>query len=415
MSGRGRQALTVVAMLVAMVSLSGCVKGCDVVSKHEISASKDPVKVGENVTLDAHVLMRTYGDFEIDSHWLIGGSPPTGAEHKAGLSNDWHFGLSRTFARAETVRITNVLDVVQTTGVFAGHDSFGASVAQYDLIVEGNAASQPPLASFTATPNPAKPEQTIALDASASYDPDGEVVQYEWDLDGDGVYETDGGSEPTQETGWSSEGQHEVGLRVTDNDDKQGTTAGTLFVQAMPRLAPRATAGSAGLVPLSRRKAHLIQLGGYRQTDPGSYSLTGDELLLTGRKAEGKLPAGPFPKKLRRGKKKVRWAGSLDLEHSISDETYRLRGVALAAFPAGGLACMGIKVGVPASGRPSGKLHVIAGSGRAAKLRGSARGRGTLQDGVPALRGKTSFRFGKTRNRGMNRFGCKQLKRDLLG
>ncbi len=55
--------------------------------------------------------------------------------------------------------------------------------------------NQAPTASFTATPNPAPTGSSIALDASGSSDPDGTIAKYEWDLDGNGSYETSTGDD----------------------------------------------------------------------------------------------------------------------------------------------------------------------------------------------------------------------------
>ena len=55
----------------------------------------------------------------------------------------------------------------------------------------------PPTASFTATPNPVKPQPgRSTFNASAPPTPDGTIVKYEWDLDGDGTYETRHGHDP---------------------------------------------------------------------------------------------------------------------------------------------------------------------------------------------------------------------------
>jgi hypothetical protein len=53
----------------------------------------------------------------------------------------------------------------------------------------------PPTASFTA-PAAAMSLDEVVLDASTSSDADGTIVRYEWDLDGNGVVETDGGTNP---------------------------------------------------------------------------------------------------------------------------------------------------------------------------------------------------------------------------
>ena len=54
-----------------------------------------------------------------------------------------------------------------------------------------------PQASFTASPNPVTTNAQVNFDASASSDPDGTIVKYEWDLDGNGSYETNTGTTPT--------------------------------------------------------------------------------------------------------------------------------------------------------------------------------------------------------------------------
>jgi YD repeat-containing protein len=85
-------------------------------------------------------------------------------------------------------------------------------------------ANQAPTASFTATPNPAVLGQTTQFNASASSDPDGTIAKYEWDLDGDGTYETDTGTTKTTSKQYAAPGTTTVGLRVTDNGGKTATT-----------------------------------------------------------------------------------------------------------------------------------------------------------------------------------------------
>ncbi len=91
-------------------------------------------------------------------------------------------------------------------------------------------AQQPPTASFTASPNPASSGQTVSFDASASRDPDGAIAKYEWDLDGNGTYETDTGTTPTATRAYTSVGEVPVGLRVTDGDGMTGTTTVPVYV-----------------------------------------------------------------------------------------------------------------------------------------------------------------------------------------
>ncbi len=82
---------------------------------------------------------------------------------------------------------------------------------------------QVPTASFTANPNPATVGGSIHYDASGSTDPDGSIVKYEWDLDGNGSFETDTGATAAADRVYGAAGSFEVGLRVTDNGGSTAT------------------------------------------------------------------------------------------------------------------------------------------------------------------------------------------------
>ena len=79
------------------------------------------------------------------------------------------------------------------------------------------APTRPPNAGFTVSPNPTKTDQAVTFNASASSDPDGTIAKYEWDLDGNGTYETNTGTNPTVTHTYTAEGEFDVRLRVTDN------------------------------------------------------------------------------------------------------------------------------------------------------------------------------------------------------
>jgi PKD repeat protein len=106
----------------------------------------------------------------------------------------------------------------------------GTIAQHYNLIVENKA----PAASFTATPNPVQTHNPVSFDASASNDPDGTVAKYEWDLDGNGSYETNTGTTPTVSQSYLSKGSVDVGLRVTDNRGSSATTTRAVTVQNSP-------------------------------------------------------------------------------------------------------------------------------------------------------------------------------------
>ena len=86
-----------------------------------------------------------------------------------------------------------------------------------------------PIPSFTTNPIPATVGADIRF-AGAAIDPDGSVTRYEWDLDGDGTYETDSGTTPTVFAGALAAGivqyrtaqKVSVGVRVTDDEGFHG-------------------------------------------------------------------------------------------------------------------------------------------------------------------------------------------------
>ena len=67
------------------------------------------------------------------------------------------------------------------------------------------------------------------LDASGSRDSDGKIVNYSWDLDGNGSIETNGGSKSVLRHKFSA-GVHHVTVRVTDNKGKRAYATRTVRV-----------------------------------------------------------------------------------------------------------------------------------------------------------------------------------------
>lgn len=85
-------------------------------------------------------------------------------------------------------------------------------------------------ASFTISPNPVLAGRLVSLDASASGNAARPIAKYEWDLDGNGSYETNNGSNPVLQQIYPDAGTFNVGLRVTDKDGATATTTGELKV-----------------------------------------------------------------------------------------------------------------------------------------------------------------------------------------
>ena len=74
----------------------------------------------------------------------------------------------------------------------------------------------------------------MTLDGAGSTDPDGTIAKYEWDLDGNGTYETDTGTTPTTTHQPTRPRAADVGLRVTDNGGATATTTRTVTSRTGP-------------------------------------------------------------------------------------------------------------------------------------------------------------------------------------
>ena len=136
----------------------------------------------------------------------------------------WNFGDGSTVATGATTSHT-----YSTAGSFAVTltvtDSKGAAGSTTRTItVTANTA---PTASFTATPTSGFAPLTVALDASASRDPDGSIANYEWTF-GDGA---SGTGVSTQHT-FLTAGTLQVTLKVTDDRGGVGTAVQSVTVTA---------------------------------------------------------------------------------------------------------------------------------------------------------------------------------------
>ncbi len=89
-----------------------------------------------------------------------------------------------------------------------------------DYLLSGSfAAGSLPVARLTANPNYGNTPLLVNFNASASSDPDGgAIVKYEWDFDGDGVFDLDSGNDPTIQHTFDDAGSYQAKLRVTDNE-----------------------------------------------------------------------------------------------------------------------------------------------------------------------------------------------------
>jgi hypothetical protein len=109
-----------------------------------------------------------------------------------------------------------------TVGVRAT-DYRGNSTTVTHVVTVANAA--PTAASLTWSPVAPRTGQSVTLSGTGS-DPEGDALSYSWDLDGDGVYETQGAKPAAS----FMRGARKVGLRVSDPAGATFTTTKTIDV-----------------------------------------------------------------------------------------------------------------------------------------------------------------------------------------
>lgn len=125
-----------------------------------------------------------------------------------------------------------------------------AAIATIQITVLNN----PPTASADIVPSNGEVPLTAQLHGSGS-DPDGSIVLYEWDFDGDGIFDWSSTTTGNTTYTYTAVGSYQAVFRVTDNDGQTATAlAATTVVNTGPPGSPTATASASpttGNAPLN--------------------------------------------------------------------------------------------------------------------------------------------------------------------
>ncbi|MEZ5336964.1 MAG: PKD domain-containing protein [bacterium] len=97
----------------------------------------------------------------------------------------------------------------------------GQRITETVISVSGVGGNQAPNAVISADVTTGNAPLSVAFLATGSSDPDGSITKYEWDVDGDGSFETDTGTTPAHASLYTDAGSYNATLRVTDD---QGST-----------------------------------------------------------------------------------------------------------------------------------------------------------------------------------------------
>jgi len=101
-----------------------------------------------------------------------------------------------------------------------------------DPILIGATTNQAPVVSFFATPLTVYVNEPVTFDASSTFDPDGSISTYEWDLDGDGLFELSTTDAVVTHT-YTTSGLKQATLRVTDDEGETARQSVTVTVDEL--------------------------------------------------------------------------------------------------------------------------------------------------------------------------------------
>ncbi len=94
----------------------------------------------------------------------------------------------------------------------------------------------------------------VTLDASASRDPENLRLVYEWDFNGDGVYERGTGSVATTTRAWARDGRATVRVRVNDRNGARSVAQGVMGIDGSTPRITRVTSDARVLAAGARRR-----------------------------------------------------------------------------------------------------------------------------------------------------------------
>ena len=202
------------------------VKGSEEYNVIEVSVPQSKIgsPMGETWRFMVYVGLEEYENFreidEVASEWHGGGGAPAG-------TNDWVEcdAYDAAFYTNSSIQSLDWSDYNATAGtptLLCNIQGEGYADIDFSQLPLKN-----PHASFEASPVIAKVGETISFNASASEDPDGYIVNYEWDF-GDGTITSD--TDPYITHSYSEPGIYKVTLTVTDNDNLNGSISHLIVV-----------------------------------------------------------------------------------------------------------------------------------------------------------------------------------------
>ena len=113
-------------------------------------------------------------------------------------------------------------------------DNEGATADLTKVVTVGVPPNDPPSADFNVTPASPKTLESVSFESTSS-DPDGTIVTYAWELDGDGDFNDHSGSSLNQV--FPQSGTYTIALKVTDDDGDSAVKSKDVVVANRPPIS----------------------------------------------------------------------------------------------------------------------------------------------------------------------------------
>ena len=159
------------------------------------------------------------------------------------------------------------LDDMEGGLVFVDLPDGGQSILRQDRQLFNNplgvavVANHAPVAALTASPGRVAGGQQVSFDAAGSRDPEGLQLRYAWDLDGNGSFETDGGTSPTITHAYNGTTTFTPRVRVSDPHGGAGVAGAPLSVDSIrPVISGLRVRGSTIIYRLSEPARVTVRL-----------------------------------------------------------------------------------------------------------------------------------------------------------
>lgn len=171
-------------------------------------------------------------------------TPPTGTEYVQIIASLDPLDLRTLFGTGMNDPFPTLCSNPQTfaqqvQGAIQGIVAVGKIATAYTSfqVVTTPPSNQPPVAQLRVTPSNPFVGQSVQFDASGSFDPNGTIVRYDWDFNGDGMVDQST-TIPFASFAYSTPGPYVARVTVTDNLGAQATAQQPVNVQGGPPNQP---------------------------------------------------------------------------------------------------------------------------------------------------------------------------------